>query len=157
MGERGDPSRTAGGGDYALQAVSGSPSANGRAFVRFSLPTIPSRCTLSTATLRLYTDAADRGRTIGAYRADPAAPLWTEAALNWTNRPSAVGTAATAVTVDTSGYLTWTVTAHVQTLYAGINNGFVLRDELESSGTTFRQQYHSRDASFPPQLIVSWA
>jgi hypothetical protein len=152
-----NPTRTAGGGDYAVQVVSGSPAANGRVYVRFTLPVIPARCTLSGATLKLYTDAPDGGRTIGAYRADPAAPLWTEAALNWNNRPSAVGTAATAATVNTNGYVTWTVTVHVQTLYAGVNNGFVLRDELEGSGTTFRQQYHSRDATYPAQLIVSWA
>jgi hypothetical protein len=148
--------RTAGGADYYVQVVSNSPAANGRVYVRFPLPPFSARCTVSSATLKLYTDSPDAGRTIGVYRADPAAPVWTEAALNWTNRPGTVGTAATAATVAANGYLSWTVTAHVQALYAGPDNGLVLRDEAEGSATSFRQQYMARQATYPPQLVVVW-
>ena len=149
------PTSASGGDDYYMIVVTQGPASNRRAFVRFAMPAIPSHCTVTAATLRLYTDGPDAGQTLGVYRADPAAPLWTETGLTWNNQPAAVGTPATALTVATNGYLSWTVTALVRDLYTGANNGFVVRDQAEG-GTGPWQQYFARQAANPPKLAVSW-
>jgi hypothetical protein len=43
--------------------------------------------------------------------------------------------------------------AHVQAMYAGSNNGFLIRDAVESQDS--EQQFHSREKSqSPPQLVI---
>jgi hypothetical protein len=148
------PNTAAGADDYMIVASLG-PSNNRRTFVRFGLPTIPGSCTLTAATLRLNTDGADAGRTLGVYRANPGAPLWTEAGLTWTNQPAVAGSPATAVTVAANGYLSWTVTALMPTLYSGANNGFVVKDQAENGSGPW-QQYFARQMANPPKLDVSW-
>jgi hypothetical protein len=148
------PNAVAGGDDYMIVASLG-PANNHRTFVRFGLPVIPAGCTVTAATLRLFTDGADAGRTLGVYRADPVPPLWTEAGLNWNNQPATAGTPATAVTVATIGYLSWTVTALVPSLYSGANNGFVVKDQTEGGSGPW-QQYFARHKANPPKLDVSW-
>jgi hypothetical protein len=145
---------TAGADAYMIVASLG-PANNRRTFVRFAMPAISSGCTITAATLRLYTDGADAGRTLGVYRASPAAPLWTEAGLNWNNQPVTAGAAATALTVPAPGYLSWTVTALVPALYTGANNGFVVRDQAENGGGPW-QQYFARQTANPPRLDISW-
>jgi large repetitive protein len=149
------PTSASGGDDYYMIVVTQGPASTRRSFVRFAMPAIPSRCDVTSATLRLYTDGADAGQTLGVYRADPAAPLWTEAGLTWNNQPAGVGTPATTVTVATMGYLSWTVTTLVRDLYTGANNGFVIRDQAENGSGPW-QQYFARQTPNPPKLDITW-
>ena len=149
------PAWTGGGDDYYNQVGSQS-GVDYRAFFRFSLPSIPSRCVLSSATLRLYTDGPDANRTLGVYRGDPTDPLWTETSLSWSSQPDHVGTPALALTVASNGYLSWNVTTLTRELYAGINNGFVVRDQAEDDPTGFQQQYIARQGGNPPRLDLVW-
>ncbi|MCW2701754.1 MAG: hypothetical protein JWQ45_3289 [Blastococcus sp.] len=149
------PTTTAGADPYMIVA-SLSPANNRRAFVRFAMPSISAACTVTGATLRLYTDGADAGRTLGVYRVNPGAPLWTEAGLTWNNQPAPTAdTPATAVTVATTGYLSWNVTALARLVYTGANNGFLVRDQAEGGSGPW-QQYFARQNASPPKLDISW-
>jgi hypothetical protein len=82
---------TSGGSATYLVVTSQFGSAR-RIFVRFDpMPAVPSRCTVTSATLQIWADSQIAGRTLAAYRADPAV-TWTEAGLNWSNQPAALGT-----------------------------------------------------------------
>ncbi len=155
--DQGSPTSVGGGSDSYVVVTSQAGSAR-RVYVRFDpLPTIPSGCTVTTATLRLFAESQVAGRTLGAYRADPSVAAWTEAALNWNNKPAALGTAVTAVTPNSDQYVSWTVTALVAELYALGNNGFVVRDQDETGGGAW-QQFNSRSvATNKPQLYVAWS
>jgi hypothetical protein len=127
-------------------AKSGS---NNRALLHFNLPAVPPGCTIQSATLRLYASSWRNGRTLQALLVTGA---WTESAVTWSNQPTTNGTAAT--TTSGSGYRQWNVLSHVQAMYAGTNNGFLIRDASENGGG-FEQQFHSREKGIDmPQLVI---
>jgi hypothetical protein len=154
--DQGSPTSSSGGSATFL-VVTPQTAAARRILVRFDpLPTIPSRCTVTAATLQIFAESQVAGRTLGAYRADPGGAAWSEAALTWNNQPAALGTAATAVMPNSDQYVSWTVTPQVKDLYALGNNGFVVRDQDET-GTGAWQQFNSRAvATNKPQLYVAW-
>jgi large repetitive protein len=124
---------------------------NRRTLVSFALPPLPSGCTLTSATLRLFATSASGSRTIDVYRANAA---WTEAAVTWGTQPGMTGPAVGAPSA--SGWITWDVTAHVSAMYSGSNHGFVLRDRSESSFSQQNQTYRSTEAGeTPPELVVT--
>lgn len=145
------------GSDSNLKVVSKSGSQNARALVNFALPTIPSGCSLTSATLRLNNKSPVSSRTIQALRINAS---WTEAGVNWNNQPATTGTAATATTPASAGLMNWTVTSQVQAMYtAGASNGFLLRDATEDNTGGAEQQFDSREsgtAALRPRLIVGW-
>ena len=154
----GNPTSTGGGADSYI-VVTGQVGSVRRVYVRFdTLPVVPSRCTITSATLQLFAESQVAGRTLGVYRADPTL-TWTEAGLNWDNRPAALDTPVTAVSPSVDQYVSWTVTDHVRTIYAlggSGNNGFVVRDQDETGGGAW-QQFNSRDvATNKPRLTVTW-
>ena len=127
---------------------------NGRnawAYVRFTLPAAPSGCTLVSATLRAFNGSATSGRTLSAYRAGAS---WTELGITWTNKPAVTGTAVDITSA--AGWLQWGVTTHVQTMYSGANDGFVLYDAVQGGGTTFTHAFDSREGTNKPELILQW-
>ncbi len=139
------------GTDTVLKLTSRDPSLNARAVVQFNLPALPSGCTVTSATLRLNNKSPLSGRTIEALRNTAS---WTETGVTWTNQPATAGAAATATTPSAAGWMQWDVTSHVQAMYAGSNNGFVLRDQTEN-GAGFENQFDSREASANrPELVV---
>jgi hypothetical protein len=138
--------------DLFVRSASGN--SNRRTLVRFSLPTIPAGCNLAGATLRLYSTSAINGRTIDLYRA---ATAWTENAVTWNNAPATAGMATSRA--SGTGVNVWDATAQVQAMYAGTNNGFVVRDQTESSGSNPQQAYQAREQTpntQDPELQVSW-
>jgi hypothetical protein len=146
--DEGSPSNNLG-SDSILKVQSKGPSVNFRALVRFSLPPAPEGCVLESGTLRLYAASAATGRTLHALRL---AGTWIEGGVTWANQPGTTGAAA--ATASGSGYREWSVTAHVQAMYAGGNNGFLIRDAVESGGGA-EQQFHSREkGESPPQLVL---
>ena len=138
-----------------LLVRSRSANRNARALIRFTLPTVPTNCTVSSATLQVYNATPSTGRTIDVYRA---AAAWTTTTVNWNTQPATTGTAVGSLTTPAAGTQSWDVTAHVQAMYT-TNNGFVLRDSAESfSATALQQTYRSvESATNKPQLVVNWS
>jgi predicted outer membrane repeat protein len=136
------------GADSILKVQSKGPRDNFRALVRFALPAVPEGCVIQSATLRVFAASAKPGRTLQALRL---ASTWAENQVNWSNQPLTTGAAAT--TASGSGYLEWIVTSQLQAMYAGSNNGFLIRDASE--GQDAEQQFHAREkGESPPQLVV---
>ena len=131
-------------------AVRSKQSANQRALVHFALPAVPAGCTVTEAVLRLNATSAAKSRTLQAVAL--AAP-WAEGTVTWGNQPSPTGTAAT--TASGTGWRQWTVTAQVKAMYAGANNGFLIRDASEGTGNA-AQSFGSRESggATAPQLVV---
>ena len=124
-----------------------------RTLVSFTLPSAPAGCTMTAATLRLYSDSATSGRTIAVYRNSGS---WAEGSVTWNNMPGYTGTAATAAAG--TGWISWTVTAHVAAQYSGNNHGFLVMDNYEADPSSDRdnQRYHSREGTQVPELIITW-
>jgi len=136
--------------DLFVQSKSGS--GNRRTLVRFNLPTIPAGCSMTGATLRLFSTSAVTGRTIEAYRA---AASWSEGTVTWSTGPGSTGSAATSP--SGTGWRTWDVTSQVQAMYSpGPNDGFLVRDQTEDSAASPEQKYESRENTNDPELIVNW-
>jgi hypothetical protein len=127
-------------------------SGDARSFVRFNLPAIPAGCTVTDATLRLYTSSGVTGRTLQAHQVSTS---WTETGVTWNTQPGITGTAATAPSMA-SGWVPWTVTTMVQAMYSGANHGFRIRDSVENSSTARDQSMHPRENTYDPQLIVTF-
>jgi hypothetical protein len=125
---------------------------NRRTYVTFSLPSLPDACVVTAATLRLNAKSAATGRTIQAFRANGA---WDEGTLTWNNQPGGTGSAATSS--SGTGWRSWTVTTHVQQMYSGTNNGFMLRDLTENDGITGHSQNYrsSEDTVDRPELVIT--
>jgi hypothetical protein len=137
-----------------LYVTSRNANRNRRTLVRFNLPSIPSGCSLTGSSLKLFSSAASGGRTIDLYRAGGA---WTEGAVTWNTAPSPAGTATSRAAA--TGNLYWDATAQVQAMYSGTNNGFLLRDQTEDAGSNQQQTYQSRDGTpdaQDPELRVTW-
>jgi hypothetical protein len=143
------------GTDSVLKVDSKTGNANARALVRFALPQVPAGCQVTGATLRLYSSSYKEGRTLQALRLGGS---WTESGVKWSSQPATTGTAATAPSRSGSaGHVEWNVVSHVQSMYSGGNNGFLIRDAAEN-GSGFDQAFNSREkgADNPPQLVINF-
>lgn len=127
-------------------------SGDARSLVRFPLPSVPEFCSVTDATLRLYTSSGVTGRTLQAHQVSA---NWTEAGVTWNNQPGITGTAATAPSVA-SGWVSWSVTSMVQAMYSGANDGFRVRDAYENSSTARDQSMHPRENTNDPELVVTF-
>ena len=123
-----------------------------RSYVKFPLPAIPGGCTVTSAVLRLYVRTGPQPRTLAVYRAGAA---WTEAGITWNNQPPAVGTAVSA-NYTAPGWLQWTVTNHVNALYAGSDFGLTVQDANEGVGTDHEDINSTEAGSNHPELTVTW-
>jgi hypothetical protein len=131
--------------------VNSRAGSNMRVLVGFSLPAVPAGCSVTAATLRLNASASAAGRTLQAFRGGAA---WTETGVTWANQPATAGTPATAASA--LGWVGWTVTAQVQAMYSGANDGFLVRDSVEGNASDLTQQYSSREGPNPPQLVLTF-
>ena len=138
-----------------LLVTSDTGNRNARALVGFALPSVPSGCSVTSATLRLYDNAPAAGRTIQAYQITA---TWTETGVTWNNQPTIAATAATSTSPSAASYQSWTVTDQVRQMYAGANHGFLLRDQVENASNAVTQTYLSREnaSTNRPQLVVNW-
>jgi hypothetical protein len=152
---------------------------NRRLYIRFDLnqcvPAIPASATVRLATVRMYLTALPAVcRTVDVFRATAG---WTEAAITWNNQPfgTAINNPASGSAVDTFGVGTpvgcenrtanvyntgAVVTTDVAAFVAGTaNNGWMLRDDVEGSATTYTQTWSAKDlgtASQAPQLVITY-
>lgn len=142
--------------NYGTSATSfgvlSSTSANGRSLVQFTLPGTPSGCSVTGAALRVYTSTGVAGRTLQALQN---AASWTETGVTWSNAPASTGSAASTASVA-SGWLSWTVTSHVQSMYATSNYGFTISDSVEGASTSVSQTLMPRENTPDPELVVTF-
>lgn len=138
-------------GTATTMSVQSAALANRRTLVRFGLPTAPAYCSLTAATLRLNASSSASGRTLQAFRASSS---WTETGVTWSNAPATTGSASS--TASGTGWREWDVTAQVQAMYAGTNNGFLVRDATEDATLPAGQTFSSREGVNPPQLVLSF-
>lgn len=141
------------GADSVLKVTSKASNQNTRAVVQFSMPSQPSGCSVISATLRLNNQAPFAGRTLQALQISAA---WTENGVTWTNQPITTGSPATTTTTSTAGWMQWTVTTQVQSIYTGTNYGFQISDQTEGFAGGAEQQLKSKEGSNPPELIVTF-
>ena len=129
-----------------------SASSNRRVLVYFPLPGVPSGCSVTAATLRVYASATAGARTIQAWQV---ASAWSENVVTWTTQPATTGSAATSA--NGAGYESWAVTSLVTVMMASGNYGFRLMDSVESSASTFQQTYVTTEAlTNIPQLDITF-
>lgn len=161
-----------------MRVSSSSGSGNQRVYIMFNLggcnPAIPSTASVRLATLRLYVSTvASACRTIAVFRVTAA---WTESVVTWNNQPfgtainnPALGSATAQFNVGIAtctnsavGYVTGaTVTTDVAAFVAGTatNNGWMLRDSAEGSGTAFTNTFSAKNLGTlaqAPQLVVTY-
>jgi hypothetical protein len=140
------------GTDSTLKVRTKNGAANVRALLQFNLPVAPAGCTVGTATLRVYSDSAVNGRTLQVLQVTGP---WTENSVTWVNQPGTIGAAAT--TTSGTGWKQWTVTAMVNAMYGGTNNGFLIKDATENHNGGFEQAFHSREKGVDtPQLVITF-
>ncbi len=141
--------------------TSGSPDRNHRAFVQFSLASIPSGATIQSASLQLYLyDAPGASRTYDVHRVTAS---WAESAITWSNQPAVAGSATTTTATGTSDNVTlsWSVTADVQAFVNGsqTNNGWRIKDQTESGSSDREGRFRSKEygtSAQRPQLVVTY-
>ncbi|HZC28263.1 MAG TPA: DNRLRE domain-containing protein, partial [Gaiellaceae bacterium] len=136
---------------------------NKRSFVKFDLSScsIPASAQIVSSTLNLYLSTAPTAaRTYDAYRVTAS---WAETSLTWNNQPSVAASATSSIgTGTTSGTtLSWNVASDVQSFVSGsaTNNGWLIRDSSESSSTTRRGTFATREtgtASQRPSLAITY-
>jgi hypothetical protein len=147
----------ANGGAVGL-TVRSQNGANAQALLRFTLPTVPSDCQVTGATLRLHASSSQGPGTIDVALAST---TWTSAAATWSMpaRPTSVGTPVGAA-AGTPGWHVWTVTDLVVQLYSRpTNEGFLVVDHVPDAATARATVYDSLDnttAPNPPELVITW-
>ena len=160
--------------------IATAATANRRLYLAFDLgkcsPAIPSTAIVRLATLRLYVSGLPANcRTIDLFRVTSS---WTESTITWNNQPfgTTLNNPASSGAVDSFGAgtpagcqnLTTGVyvvganpTSDVAAFVAGTatNFGWMLRDDVEGSSTTFTQAFSAKNLGTlaqAPQLIVTW-
>ena len=118
----------------------------------FPMPPVPTGCSVTAATLRVYASSVAGTRTMEAWQA---ASAWSERVVTWNTAPTTTGSAAT--TANGAGYESWSVTALVTSMMASGNYGFLIKDSAESSSTAYSQTYRTSEAiTNVPQLDVTF-
>jgi hypothetical protein len=142
-------------GTTTTMSVTSSFGTLQRSFLKFTLPSVPSGCSLTAATLTLTTNSSTNSgsRTFQVYRS---ATSWTENGVTWNNQPGTTGSAATAnPNANVGGTTNWNVLSLVQADYAGTNNGYLIKDSTESG--SFTHTFNTREAgSGQPTLTLTW-
>jgi hypothetical protein len=122
-----------------------------RMFVRPSLPAIPSRCRVTSASIRFVVQTHTE-RTLHVFQVGGS---WTVGGLTWNNQPPVVG--APAVAASTPDIWTVDVTEQIRGLYAsGTNHGLVVRDAEEATPVTYNNFFRGIDDGNPAQVTITW-
>lgn len=167
-------------GTQTTNNVATQSGQNRRLYARYDLtqcsPAITSSATVRLATLRMYaTGLAASCRTIDIFRVTA---TWTEAGITWNNQPFGtsinnpasgsatdsfgIGTPAGCQNTATNSYFVGAdVTADVAAFVAGTatNYGWMLRDDVEGSGTAYTETFSAKNlgtAGQAPQLVITY-
>jgi hypothetical protein len=150
-----DPA-TARGGSTTLRVASGS-LAVAHSYLRFTpLTPLQPHCTITSATLRLFATSSQGPGTIMVYRAST---TWSSATNTWNTvpRPGPVGTGVGAA-AGAAGWHEWNVTTLTRELYAGTNDGFLVKDAVETNPAraTIYESLDSPTVANRPELVLTW-
>ena len=150
-----DPATTQG-GSTTLRVASGS-LARAHAYFRFTLPTpLPTHCGITGATLRLHATSSQGPGTILVHRAST---TWASGTNTWSTvpRPAPAGTGVGAA-AGAAGWHEWNVTVLTRELYAGTNDGFLVKDAVETNPAraTIYESFDSLTVANRPQLVLTW-
>jgi CSLREA domain-containing protein len=135
-----------------LVVRTGPLATNARTLIRFPVSDdAPEECVLESATLRLYAQSGEPGRTLQAIPLDGA---WAENTATWTNQPGTTGTPASTTSGD--GYREWDVTSQVAAMLDGTlaNNGWQVRDAGEDDAEGAEQGFLSRETPQDPPTVT---
>jgi hypothetical protein len=151
-----DDPGTARGGSSTLRVAAGGGDV-AHAYLRFTpLPTLQPHCVLTGATLRLYATSSQGPGTILAHRAST---TWSSATNTWNTvpRPGPAGTGVGAA-AGAAGWHAWNVTTLTRELYAGTNEGFLIKDAVETNPAraTIYESLDSSTVANRPQLVLTW-
>jgi hypothetical protein len=127
-----------------------------RTVIGFTLPAVPTNCTLTAASLRLFATNPASGRTIDVFGLNGS---WTETGVTWNNVPGTTGSAVSSASLASPGYQSWNVLTAVQAMYSGTNNGFLVKDTQDSAVLSVTQIYQSREGTpntQDPELRVTF-
>lgn len=133
-----------------LTIKAGGTGYSRKAFLKFDVSSIS---TVTSAKLRVYGSniESSAGVTIKSYYANTDA--WSEGTITWNNCPAATPIGALGGVTNKQKYYEWDVTAYVQAQVAGDNIvSLVLH---ENAGTNLTTDWHSREGSNKPQLIIT--
>jgi len=163
-----------------MDVQSSGATSNRRAYIRFDLtkcsPAVPATATVVSGTLRLYASAVPATcRTEDLFRVTFP---WTEIGVSWNTQPvgwnlinqPASSARTSSITIGTpvgcqnmsAGYVNgWDVTADVSAFITGAasNNGWMIRDDVEGSGTARNARFSAKDLAIlaqAPQLIITY-
>jgi hypothetical protein len=167
-------------GTTTTMLISSATAANQRIYLKFDLaacaPAIPSTAIVRLATLRLYATVLPAAcRTVDVFRVTA---TWAEATITWNNQPFGttlnnpaagsrtdsydIGTVAGCENLTANAYVVGaTVTSDVASFVAGsaTNFGWMLRDDVEASGTARSSTYSTKNlGTVPqvPQLVITY-
>jgi hypothetical protein len=160
--------------------VSSGNAINQRIYLKFDLtacsPAIPASAIVRLATVRLYMTAVPAAcRTLDLFKVTAA---WTESVITWNNQPFGaainnpatgsrsgsfnVGSTAGCQNLAAGVYVVGgTVTANVATFVSGAssNLGWMIRDDVEGSATTWTATFSAKElgtVAQEPQLVVTY-
>lgn len=125
-----------------------------RTFLQVDLPTIPTSCTITSASLDLLVKSLKAPRTVIV---DRLTASWDESTVTWTNQPGAAGTPATAEVVAAGVWVAWDVTAIASAWHTGSPQfGLLLADAAEGGVANNETQFESRETGLGGRLTVAW-
>lgn len=147
------------GANYSATAIGVGTGATGDAYtlLRFTLPSLPPRCTVTAATLYVYARTPSAPATVNAYRASQ--PWDNTTVWSTAPRPAGAGTPSPTGVSASAGWLSWPVATLTQELVDGPDYGFLLKDSVDHHPTLTRYQTWESVESYPtraPYLVVSW-
>jgi hypothetical protein len=167
-------------GTMTSLSVSSGTGINQRIYLKFDLtacsPAIPATAIVRLATLRLYMTAVPAAcRTLDIFKVTAA---WAETVITWNNQPFGatinnpatgsrsgsfnVGSTAGCQNLAAGAYVVGgTITANVATFVSGAssNLGWMIRDDVEGSATTWTATFAAKDlgtVAQEPQLVVTY-
>jgi hypothetical protein len=150
-----DDPTTARGGSTTLRVAAGAGD-RAHSYLRFTpLPTLQAHCTLTGATLRLHATSSQGPGTILVHRAST---TWSGTnTWNTVPRPTPAGTGIGAA-AGAAGWHEWSVTTLTRELYAGTNNGFLVKYSVEAdpARVTLYESLDSPTVANRPQLVLTW-
>ncbi len=163
-------------GDETYLRVGNRLDVMNRTFMKFDLSSVPVNAVVQTATLRLYF-SADHAANAPTFYVRRVKRAWEEMQVTWNSWKTSnlwqTAGAGGADDVESTnlGSKTFTATetlnqykeisldlSMIDELIKGTftNNGFIIRATVETAGTTNGYDFHSREGTYKPELVIEY-